>query len=119
MYIYFEEAEKYICVPHAGAWWFKTPWYRDVFEALLTSCETLMSIPRERADMTEVILSAHSSQDKNLGLILNKIPEFTNLSARHNSCDATLLCFIVANAYIAKTEDIEFALEVLASAANA
>jgi glycogen debranching enzyme len=112
-------AGKYIRVPHAGAWWFKTAWYRDVFEALLNSFETLMSIPQERADMREIILSALSSQDKNLGLILNKIPEFTGLRAVHNSCDATLLCFIVANAYIEKTKDIDFALEVLACAGNA
>lgn len=118
-YTFFAEAGKYIRVPHAGAWWFKTAWYRDVFEALLNSFETLMSIRRERADIKEIILSALSSQDKNLGLILNKIPEFTTLSASHNSCDATLLCFIVANAYIAKTKDIDFALEVLAGAANA
>ncbi len=78
-----------------------------------------MSLPRERADIREIILSALSFQDKGLGLILNKIPEFTNLSAVHNSCDATLLCFIVANAYIAKTKDTDFALEVLACAGNA
>ena len=118
-YTYFAAAGKYVRLPHAGAWWFKTAWYRDVFEALLNSFETLMSIPRERADMREIILSALSSQDKNLGLILNKIPEFTTLSAGHNSCDATLLCLIVANAYIAKTGDLDFALEALACIENA
>src|SRR3989441_282232 len=118
-YIYFAGAQKHIRVPHAGAWWFKTAWYRDVFEGLLNGFETLMRIPREREDIREIILSALSFQDKTSGLILNKIPEFRTLEAGHNSCDATLLCFMVANAYFRKTKDVEFALEVLAYARTA
>ncbi len=117
-YIYFHEARKYIRVPHAGAWWFKTPWYRDLFEGLLNSFETLMGIPQEQEDMREIILSALSLQDKTSGLIVNKIPEFTNLQAQYNSCDATLLCFLVANSYFQKTKDTDFGLKVLACVAN-
>jgi glycogen debranching enzyme len=113
-YIYFAEAGKYIRVPHAGAWWFKTPWYRDVFEGLLNSFETLMRLPREREDIREVILSALSLQHKPSGLIQNKIPEFTTHQVPYNSCDATLLCFMVANAYFRKTKDPDFASSVLA-----
>ena len=112
-YIYFPEQEKHIRVPHAGAWWFRTPWYRDVFEGLLNSIETLMRIPQERNDIKGTILSALSLQNKTSGLILNKLPEYTNLEAVYNSCDATLLCFLVANAYFRKTKDTGFAGSVL------
>ena len=112
-YIYFPDQEKYIRVPHAGAWWFRTPWYRDVFEGLLNSFETLMRIPQEREDIKGTILSALSLQNKTSGLILNKLPEFTNLEAAYNSCDATLLCLIVANAAFSKTNDPELGSRVL------
>jgi glycogen debranching enzyme len=118
-YIYSAEAQKYVRVPHAGAWWFKTPWYRDLFEGLLNSFETLMRIPQESYDIREIILSAFSFQDKQSGLIVNKIPEFTTLPAQYNSCDATLLCFIVANAYFHKTKDAEFGWKVLDCIATA
>ena len=34
-YVRLEKEHSWVKVPHAGAWWFKTPWYRDVFEGLL------------------------------------------------------------------------------------
>ncbi len=32
-------------IPTAGAWWFKTPWFRDTFEGILNSFQVLMSLP--------------------------------------------------------------------------
>jgi glycogen debranching enzyme len=112
-YIYFGETQKYVRVPHAGAWWFKTPWYRDLFEGLLNNFQTLIRLPQEREDVREIVLSALSLQDKTTGLILNKLSEFSTLPAAYNSCDATLLCFLVANEYFKNTKDVEFALAVL------
>ncbi|MFN2285996.1 MAG: amylo-alpha-1,6-glucosidase [Anaerolineae bacterium] len=109
---------EHIQVPFAGAWWFKTPWYRDVFEGILSSFETLMRIPAERENIKEIILLALSQQEDASGRILNRIPEFNDLSRSYNSSDATLLCFITANRYIAATRDQTFALQILDHAEN-
>jgi glycogen debranching enzyme len=115
-YVNCGETGDHVHVPPAGAWWFKTPWYRDVFECILNSLETLLLFPGERDNIKQIILLALRYQDEASGLILNRIPEFRTLVGQHNSSDATLLCFIVANAYIQKTKDLDFASEVLAHA---
>lgn len=100
-------------VPHAGAWWFHTPWYRDVFEGLLSSFKTLMTIPEEREIVKEIICFALSLQDDITGLIPTRIPEFGHQEMSYNSSDASLLCFLVAEAYLRTIWDPTFAMEVV------
>jgi hypothetical protein len=100
-------------VPPAGAWWFKTLWTRDAFEGILNSLETLLKFPEEQEAVKGVILLALHDQDKHSGRILRGIPEYKHLETFYDSSDGTLLCFIVANAYIQKTRDLDFALKVL------
>ncbi len=111
-YVRYHLSTVYIKVPPAGALWFKTPWYRDVFEGILSSFQTLMKIPEEKENIKEIISIALIEQDKT-GLILNRLPEYKTSERSHNSSDGTLLCFITANAYIGKTKDLDFALKIL------
>jgi glycogen debranching enzyme len=104
---------EYTLCPTAGAWWFKTPWYRDVFEGLLNSFETLMKLPRSAASMKEIISLALRYQDEATGLVSTRVPEYNKFEIFLNSTDATLLCFIAANKYIQRTGDLGFAREVL------
>jgi glycogen debranching enzyme len=104
---------EYALCPTAGAWWFKTPWYRDVFEGLLNSFETLMRLPRSATSMKEIISLALRYQDEATGLVSTRVPEYNKFEIFLNSTDATLLCFIVANKYILWTGDLSFAREVL------
>ena len=115
-YIHLPDSQDYIKVPHAGAWWFKTPWYRDVFEGILNSFETLMQFPEEQENIKNIILLALKYQDDTKGLILNRIPEYKTLELSYSSSDATLLCFITANAYIHQTKDLDFGLKILSCA---
>ncbi len=117
-YVHFPETKEYIPMPYAGAWWFKTPWYRDVFEGILSSFETLMKLPEERESIKKIVWAALREQHKGTGRILNRILEFRDPTqpgklGDYNAADGTLLCFVTANAYIKKTGDLDFALELL------
>lgn len=111
-FIELSKTNKFVQVPHAGAWWFRTPWYRDVFEGILSSFETMMKLPKERANVREIIFLALSEIESSSGRILNRIPEFKNLERQYNNSDATLLCFVIANAYFNRTKDVDFALGI-------
>jgi len=100
-------------VPNAGAWWFKTPWYRDVFEGILTSFETLMRLPEERAHIRDVVDAALSCYNESSGLIIARLPEVQGDTPPFNSSDATLLCLLAAHAYAAKTGDADFGRRAL------
>jgi hypothetical protein len=112
-YIELTGSKQPIKVPHAGAWWFRTPWFRDVFEGVLSSFYTLMKIPEERECIRKIILLALQEQDKNSGRILNRIPEFKHSGRSYNNSDGTLLAFITANAYSRETGDLDFAVDFL------
>jgi hypothetical protein len=94
-------------VPNAGAWWFKTPWYRDVFEGILGSFETLMRLPEERAKVGGVLDLALASYHEATGLIPSREPERKGEVPPWNSVDATLLCLLAAYAYARRTDDAE------------
>jgi hypothetical protein len=106
-------------VPIAGGWWFKTPWYRDVFEGILSSFDTLMRLPEERANLREVLDVALSSQNESNGLVPARIPEYQSDSPPFNSADATLLCLLAAHAYAAKAGDVEFGGRAIGSTLKA
>lgn len=107
------DSDEFIPVPYAGAWWFRTPWYRDVFEGLLNSFNCLMRLPAERDAMRKIIWLALREQDPVSGRILNRIPEFKHLQRSYNNSDGTLLAFILAHEYIRHTRDMDFAAQVL------
>jgi hypothetical protein len=95
-------------VPSAGAWWFKTPWYRDVFEGILNNLDTLMRLPGERARVREVIDVALSCYNESSGLIQARLPELQGDLPPFNSSDATLLCLLAAHSYATKSGDAAF-----------
>ncbi len=103
-------------VPHAGAWWFRTAWFRDAFEGILSSLKTLMAIPEERDIVREVIRFALSSQDDATGLIPNRIPEFRNEPTDYRSADASLLCFLAAEGFLRLNWEESLAAEVVEAA---
>ncbi len=111
--------QTWVEIPHAGAFWFRTPWYRDVFEGLWNSFKTLMRMDKERQGIREIVLSALRHQDPRTGLIPARLPEFAHQDLAYNSSDATLLCFLVANAYVEATSDLDFARTVVAGALSA
>ncbi len=115
-YIQMDNERDWVKAPHAGAWWFRTPWYRDVFEGLLNSFATLMRLPEEAEGIRKIIALALSNQDPLTGRVPNRIPEYKNHDFSYNASDATLLCFIAANRYIETTQDAGFARQVLRSA---
>ena len=100
-------------VPPAGAWWFKTPWFRDVFEGILNSFQTLMSMPGETGHLRTAILLALNAQNKDTGLVPNRFVEFRATPPTYNSSDATLLSLITAHAYVRETHDAGLALKAV------
>ena len=82
------------------------------------SFETLMKLPGESEGIRKIITLALSNQDPLSGRILNHIPEYNSQEGSYNASDATLLCFMLANRYVQKTNDVGFTLQVLQSAEN-
>jgi len=105
-------------VPHAGAWWFRTPWYRDVFEGILSSLKTLMALPEERETLWEILRFAIASQDPATGLIPNRVPEFRGQPLDYGSADASLLCILTAEGYLRAAWVDELAQDVVTAAAT-
>ena len=101
-------------VPCAGAWWFKTPWFRDVFEGILNNFDTLIKFPRELAAIKKVVKLAVHEREPNTGRILNRFPEFKTEQRSYNSVDGTLLCYLTANKVMQAEPDLSFALEIWA-----
>jgi hypothetical protein len=115
-YIQLADKSDYVQVPHAGAWWFRTPWFRDLFEGILNSFNVLMQIPDEKNNIRKIVQLALSTQDETTGRILNRIPEFKNNEKCFNNTDGTLLCFIVANMYVKETHEAKIAYQILHAA---
>jgi hypothetical protein len=105
-----------LAVPCAGAWWFKTAWYRDVFEGILSSFDVLMGLDGEREMIRNVLHLAVSQQDRATGRVPNRIAEFKGLEPAYNSADATPLFFIVGHRYVCRTQDVELARNLLRAA---
>jgi hypothetical protein len=112
VYIRHPDSGHFFRTPPAGAMRFKTPWYRDVFEGILSNFETLMRL-QEDNEIRGAIQLAISHYRDDIGLLPGRIPEFQADAHTYNSSDATLLCFITAHAYVKRTGDLDFAREVL------
>ncbi|HEY9855653.1 MAG TPA: hypothetical protein V6D05_07940, partial [Stenomitos sp.] len=90
-------------LPEAGGWWFRTPWFRDVFEGLLGNWRTLHALGRSE-QVTDALKAAFRLQDPLTGRIPNRLPEHrtdqevAETTGRlpeeyYHSADATLLAF--------------------------
>jgi len=90
-------------LPEAGGWWFRTPWFRDVFEGLLGNWRTLNALGRSEV-VTDALKAAFRLQDPLTGRVPNRLPEHRadqDVAERtgrlpeeyYHSADATLLAF--------------------------
>jgi len=61
-------------LPEAGGWWFRTPWFRDVFEGLLSNWRTLKALGLEDR-VKGALVAAARLQDPLSGRIPNRLPE--------------------------------------------
>jgi hypothetical protein len=114
----FYNSDSTALIPTAGAWWFKTPWFRDIFEGFRNNFRALMSLPEEKHNIGRVIWAALFARHSKTGLIPNRFPEHKGAEALYNSSDATLLCFITAARYCAETQDRDLARATLAAFAQ-
>ncbi len=95
----------------AGDFWFRTPWFRDVFEGIINNIETFTRIGHTQA-ITTMILQSFAYQDDH-GRIPNRFPAWRGQTLDFNSADATLLAFIAAGELLSRRWDAEFASTVL------
>jgi glycogen debranching enzyme len=99
----------------AGEFWFRTPWFRDLFEGIIHNIETLVRIG-DADKIKAIIRDAFEYQDE-CGRIPNRFPERSGASLDYNNADATLLAFIAAGELLKRHRDDEFASRVLDRAA--
>jgi len=95
----------------AGDFWFRTPWFRDMFEGIINNIETLIRIGHAKR-IEDIILHSFEFQDK-YGRIPNKFPERANEDLEYNNADATLLAFIAAGEFLNRRRDEDFANMIL------
>jgi glycogen debranching enzyme len=106
-------SQQLLSVPPAGGWWFRTPWFRDIFEGLLSSFRTLMRLEGERIVIPAAVGLALGYQHPVSGLVPNRVPEFNDSQPAYDGSDATLLCLIAGLRYARETGDRAFARRVL------
>ncbi|MCD1294477.1 hypothetical protein CUJ83_05615 [Methanocella sp. CWC-04] len=94
----------------AGDFWFKTVWFRDQFEGLLSNYNTIKKISGTD-DIKRILLRSYELQDA-YGRIPNLVsPRETGPPLSYNSADASLLAFILAGKVVRDTNDDELARE--------
>ncbi|MBN1455133.1 MAG: hypothetical protein JW945_02620 [Methanomicrobia archaeon] len=99
----------------AGDFWFRTPWFRDIFEGIINNIETFTRIGHAGA-IRSMILQAFAYQDE-YGRIPNRFPARQEQTIDFSSVDATLLAFIAAGSLLSRRWDAGFASAVLHRAA--
>jgi len=95
----------------AGDFWFRMPWFRDLFEGIVNNIETLIRIGHA-ARIRNIILHSFEYQD-NHGRIPNRFPERADEKLDYNNADATLLAFIAAGEFLKRNWDDDFANLIL------
>jgi glycogen debranching enzyme len=98
----------------AGDFWFRTPWFRDLFEGIINNIETLFRIGHAER-IRNIILHSFAYQDE-YGRIPNRFPEWGSNELDYNNADATLLAFIAAGEYFSRKPDDDFANTILEKA---
>jgi len=95
----------------AGDFWFRTPWFRDLFEGIINNIETFFRIGHAER-IRDIILRAFEYQDE-YGRIPNRFPERASEKLDYNNADATLLAFIAAGEFFKRKKDEDFASTIL------
>jgi hypothetical protein len=95
----------------AGDFWFRTPWFRDLFEGIINSIETFTRIG-DAEKIKKIILHSFDYQDES-GRIPNRFPERRFENVDYNNADATLLAFIAAGELLKRKWDDNFANTML------
>jgi glycogen debranching enzyme len=96
-------------IPEAGDFWFRSPWFRDTFEGLLSNLETLLFLDKQ-LEIKACILLALDYLNEN-GQVPNRITPYGELD--YNSADATLLLYITAGRYLNIVRDKKLASLIL------
>ncbi len=91
----------------AGDFWFRTSWFRDMFEGIINNIETLFRIGHAER-IRDIILHSFEYQN-DYGRIPNRFPERASEELDYNNADATLLAFIAAGEFLRRKEDKGFA----------
>jgi hypothetical protein len=98
----------------AGDFWFKSVWFRDLFEGLLHNYHTIKKI-EGMGGMREALLKSFDLQDDQ-GRIPNRlVPGTHGLRPDYNSADATLLAFILAGTLVRDGSDSDLARSAAAA----
>jgi len=100
-------------VPEAGAWWFRTVWFRDVYLNLLQNVKTLELLDKKLELIRNSLLLGIEYFDGHTGRVPNKLPEKASENPSYNSVDSTLLFYILACEYVRRTGDSSLANKVL------
>ncbi len=95
----------------AGDFWFRTPWFRDMFEGIINNIETLLRIGHAER-IQEIILRSFDFQDE-YGRIPNRFPERKGEELDYNNADATMLAFIAAGEFFKRKKDEGFTDAIL------
>ena len=95
----------------AGDFWFRTPWFRDLFEGIINNIETFFRIGHA-GRIRDIILHSFEYQDE-YGRIPNRFPEREGKHLDYNNADATLLAFIAAGEFLKREKDENFASTIL------
>ena len=95
----------------AGDFWFRTPWFRDMFEGIINNIETLFRIGHAER-IRDIILHSFEYQDE-YGRIPNRFPERKGEELDYSNADATLLAFIAAGEFLKRRKDEKFASTIL------
>jgi Amylo-alpha-1,6-glucosidase len=113
------DSRQFWSVPPAGGWWFRTPWFRDIFEGLLTGFHTAMRLESERSSVWHAVELALANQDRKSRLVPNRVPEFNESQPTYDGSDATLLCLIAGLRYAMETRDRRIAMRMMRACARA
>jgi hypothetical protein len=100
----------------AGDFWFRTPWFRDLFEGIINNIETLTRIGHAEK-IKKIIRHSFEYQDA-YGRIPNRFPEQRSENLDYNNADATFLAFIAAGELLARQWDADFGAWMLERAAS-
>ncbi|MEM2925035.1 MAG: amylo-alpha-1,6-glucosidase [Methanocellales archaeon] len=100
---------KEIKIQEAGDFWFRSLWFRDTFEGLLSNLETLLFLDKE-IEIKRCILLALDYLNED-GQLPNRITPHGEVD--YNSADATLLLYLTAGRYLKIVRDKKLANLIL------
>ncbi|MGC9444013.1 MAG: amylo-alpha-1,6-glucosidase [Candidatus Methanospirareceae archaeon] len=95
----------------AGDFWFRTPWFRDIFEGIINNIEALTCIGQ--AETIKIMIRQAFAYQDEYGRIPNRLPARQGEKVDFSSADAILLAFIAAGALLSRSWDAGFASAML------